>query len=90
VGSFGSVSVTSTGTGGIYIAGANDSVALDLRGISSAYVQPAQPSTAITGTAGGINTVQARAKPVVVRRPWVVGRVGGRPPSLKQCRWLLV
>jgi hypothetical protein len=61
VGSFGSVSVTSTGTGGIYIAGANESVALDLRGISSAYVQPAQPSTAITGTAAGINTVQARA-----------------------------
>lgn len=39
-------------------AGANDTVTLDLRGVSNAFVQPGQPTTAITGTAGGINVVQ--------------------------------
>ncbi|PRW39301.1 cell shape-determining [Chlorella sorokiniana] len=57
-GSYGTVNVTSTGTGGIYIAGVNDTVTLDLRGVSNAFVQPGQPTAAITGTAGGINVVQ--------------------------------
>lgn len=39
-------------------AGVNDTVTLDLRGVSNAFVQPGQPTTAITGTAGGINVVQ--------------------------------
>ena len=38
-------------------AGVNGSVGLDLRGVSSAYVQPSQPGVAITGTAQGINAV---------------------------------
>ena len=40
------------------MAGVNDTVTLDLRGVSNAFVQPGQPSAAITGTAGGINVVQ--------------------------------
>ncbi|EFN53910.1 hypothetical protein CHLNCDRAFT_136105 [Chlorella variabilis] len=55
-GSFGSVTATSTGTGGLYISGVNDTARLDLRGVSNAFVQPALPTTAITGTAQGINT----------------------------------
>jgi hypothetical protein len=42
-------------------AGANETVQLDLRGVSNAFVQPATPTTAVTGTAQGINTVQVGA-----------------------------
>lgn len=49
--------------------GANDTVQLDLRGVSNAFVQPAQPTTTITGSAQGINVVQ-------VNRSWGGGRVG--------------
>lgn len=41
-------------------AGANDSVILDLRGVSNVFVQPASPTTVISGRAQGINVVQAR------------------------------
>ena len=40
------------------LAGANDTVTLDLRGVSNAFIQPGKPTTLITGTAGGINVVQ--------------------------------
>lgn len=71
-GSFGSVTATSTGTGGLYISGVNDTARLDLRGVSNAFVQPALPTTAITGTAQGINTVQARRRwlPPTIRQSW--------------------
>ncbi|KAL4856366.1 hypothetical protein ACK3TF_003170 [Chlorella vulgaris] len=69
LGSFGTVNATSSGSGGVFIAGAldclcrpsvcaNDTVALSLRGVTNAYVQPGLPTTAIIGTAQGINTVQ--------------------------------
>ncbi|KAI3431393.1 hypothetical protein D9Q98_004447 [Chlorella vulgaris] len=58
LGSFGTVNATSSGSGGVFIAGANDTVALTLRGVTNAFVQPGLPTTAIIGTAQGINTVQ--------------------------------
>jgi hypothetical protein len=44
-------------------------VALTLRGVTNAYVQPGLPTTAIIGTAQGINTVQVGGE--VERQEWL-------------------
>jgi len=60
----------------VVFAGVTDQLMLDMRGVSDAFVQPATPTAVITGTAQGLNTVQAR-----------VGAVTGRFVSIALPCW---